>query len=459
MAENNQKNNSKEAGLRGISVTVLAKYGIILMFLMVAAIVVLIVELLATNARIIEKTEHYSLCNEAVISIQEASSYLTEESREYVLTEDTTHIENYFYEVEQLKRREKGAEVLNEYNIDLTNAAYNNAIDLSKKLEQMEIHAMKLVLVAEGRENQVGLPDPIKEYELSDYELGLSPDKQKEKASYIIYSTVYRTMQNQISSALESFRTDMMQVLTNELNQSSNLHTMLINLLIVAIIIMFSVIFFSMIIIHEAMIKPLTISNECISKNIRIPLRGCVELKQLAVTYNKMYEKNILNSSDRRYSGKRDRTTGAINQVGFSERLYDITHESIVSALVLYEVDDFEEYKKYHSKESISVLMIEIYNNLCNIVEQRDQIYKIDEGIFAVIYPDMTSADRQNLQIMFDKFQDRASKLSALQEVTISAGVSTTDVAGFGNGLFNNANVALYRAKDKGGGRLGFYEM
>ena len=47
---------------------------------------------------------------QAAVRLQEASDYLTDESRRFAITGEWSHLENYFVEVNETKRREKALE-------------------------------------------------------------------------------------------------------------------------------------------------------------------------------------------------------------------------------------------------------------------------------------------------------------------------------------------------------------
>ena len=73
-------------------------------------------------------TSQFQTVAQASISLQDASDYLTDESRLFAISGEWKHLENYFVEVNESKRREKALEQMRGYG--------QKAKDLKKQYEK-----------------------------------------------------------------------------------------------------------------------------------------------------------------------------------------------------------------------------------------------------------------------------------------------------------------------------------
>ena len=447
----------EEKKLAGISIQSLTKMGTIMLVAVAIGIVFLVVEIIATNNEILKDTEDYTLCNGAIVQIREASYYLTDQCRQYVKTENYTYLSNYFTEVNRTKRRENASKTLVSHNIDLDNQEYVEALALSQDMQRIEIHAMKLMAVSLGMGTDERIPEEVRAYELSAYERNLTARELKDRANMVVYSGSYLQKEAELTDKLEKFRLNITETLSNELDESSQYHTFLIHLLIGLLSVLFAVLFFSVVILGDSVVKPINIYLECIGNNMRMPLRGSVETQRLAASFNRMYEKHHLYEAYKKYEGKLNHVTGAINSVGFNEELFEVRYQEKKATLVLIEIDDFEELEKYHSKDSINIIIVEIYNLLGKIIDFKEDIFQIDKGMFGLFVYNKDSADIESIKKTFNNLRERIINSPLASEVSVSVGVAFTDISGYDQTLYNNANVALYQQKDMGGNGIQFY--
>jgi len=448
----------EERKLKGVSIKSLTSIATISIIIYAIIIVVLIVEIIFTNTKVTQDTNDYTICSDALVEMKDASYYLTSQCRRFAESGNIKFMDSYFEEINTTQRREHAISQLEEYSIDLTNSQYRQALEASEELEVYERHAMKLLVVSLELDRFYDIPKPVQDYELTTMEIHLNKGGQRDRARMILYSDQYMNCQSKVTDNLEAFRASITQTLKEELEKSTNHHLLLINIFIVFLILLFASIFFAIIIIGDAVVNPINIFLECINNNIRMPLRGSIETQQMAIAYNTMFEKHMMYENDKKRVGQRDHLTGALNTIGFNETLYDIRHDSKKVALVLMEIDDFDVITKYHSKDSVSVILIEIYNILGMMTEYKDEVYRIDQGLYGVFIFGISSEDKDICADIYSKFISKLKESNISDDVTVSVGVAFSDISGYDNGLYNNANVALYQTKDRGGNDISFYE-
>jgi len=149
----------------------------------------------------LEKTlDENILRNIYLDNFEEASDYLTDQSREYIRTYDPIYMEKYFEELEGFKRREAAIERLEENGTsEIEINLLKSALDKSNALAEQEIHAMAIVskLIGYDRER---LPQRIKDYEFSDIEKQATADALKKTADNLVNGSKYEADKKEISS-------------------------------------------------------------------------------------------------------------------------------------------------------------------------------------------------------------------------------------------------------------------
>ncbi len=445
--------------IKGISVSAVAKLAAFFLVFFLVGIVIVVVEIISTNDKVSAATQDYNMCVDAIVDIRNSSYYLSDECRQYVETENYTHVYNYFYELDTSKRADNAVNVLNSNNIDLADEDFVTAMKMAKELQKHEIYAMKLVLLANGyQEDDTKTPALIKNCKLTEYEKSMSPELLKEKARHEICSSVYLNQQDILTTSIDDFRSTITKNLANELDSTSEQHVLMIEIMIIIVVCLFAVIFGFVIILGDSVIKPISIYLQCINDGIRMPMRGAVEIQKLAQTYNNMFEKRDISKRAVKYDGKRVRVTGAVNNFGFNETIYDISQVMRDTALIYIEIDEFDEVKRFKSQSSINILNIELYNMICMLAKNKDDIFELEEGLFAIFIFDVTSESKSYIEEEFSKLHYRIQTSDSTSDITVSAGVAFTDISGYNASLMNNANVALYKAKDRGGDCIMFYD-
>ena len=92
-------------------------------------------------------TEEYIVCRQSADDVQDASNYLTWEVREFAMTGEAIHVENYFREALVTQRREHATETINRYLNGADRSQYlKQAVAYSNELMEYEYYAMRLAI-------------------------------------------------------------------------------------------------------------------------------------------------------------------------------------------------------------------------------------------------------------------------------------------------------------------------
>ena len=138
--------------------------------------------------RLNEATDAYIDCQQDCFDMKAASDYLTFNARSFVMNGDVEHLNNFFYEVNVNQRRDKALKSLESLlPADTESILYlKNALQTSNDLIQIELHAMRLS-AASFHLDEALLPEELKAYVLTEDELSLLEEEQKDKAVDLLF--------------------------------------------------------------------------------------------------------------------------------------------------------------------------------------------------------------------------------------------------------------------------------
>ena len=181
-----------------------------------------------------------ALARRDVTNFLSASDYLTEQCRLYVITENYEYVENYFYEINELKRRETAMEMLYTNGGQGTKEYHylEQSYDLSSSLMENEIHAMKLIAYMNNVPEE-DMPPQLKDYKLYTGEKEYTRYIQKELANILVFGDIYihkkENMVKKIDACDNLINTNSIQK-RDALSQEMTKHLQIIFLLLAIIV-------------------------------------------------------------------------------------------------------------------------------------------------------------------------------------------------------------------------------
>jgi len=144
----------------------------------------------------------YKEAYSCVSSFEEGSEYLSDNIRRYVINMNKDYVDNYFREADLLKRRESAIERLHTFSEtnQLEMQLFDEAMELSKELEQIDLHAMALLYEISPYDNP---NEKVLNYKLSDLEKSMSSYNKQELAYSLIFSNEYNDKRNIITEKVK----------------------------------------------------------------------------------------------------------------------------------------------------------------------------------------------------------------------------------------------------------------
>jgi len=402
----------------------------------------------------------YSDVSQTAIKLQDGSDYLTEEARFFVLSTDFTHLENYFYERNQNRRRELAIEELSALHpVESVLENLSSALEQSHILEELEIYAMALVVQAKHLDENPSykIPDEIKMVELKDEDLALTDEYKIAKAWLLMFSEDYMNQKHSISELKENAINQIFeyteQTHSNRYKRLKELFFRMI--IIIALILVSTILLFICIIV--LVIIPLNNNIHNIRTGKKLNKTKTQEFNILTSTYNDMFDKNEANEILLRHKAEHDELTGLINRNAYSQILNALKDAPL--ALILIDVDLFKQINDEYGHPVGDKVLQKVAKVLQENFRAHDYVARIGGDEFAVVMTDFTDskmiADTISSKMMQIK-EYLGTKTQDLPAVTLSCGIEIS-VDGYTETVYEHADEALYNVKRSGRNGFKFY--
>lgn len=408
---------------RKIEIRKVSCVGLWITLLLALAFVFLIIqgenEFFALN----ESTEQYIQGEKAVQQFEKGADYLTEQVRMYVMTGDTSYMDAYFVESNQVKSREKALDIFKNY-FDRTSSfsALKAALDSSLELMTTEYYAMRLVCEANDV-LQSSWPDEIKAVELSKEDEKLSDDEKIEKAQHLVTEKTYQEMKDIIAEEVTNCETKLIRQTRHYQGKTMTIFSSMYSKLQIGIVLMVLLMISSYVMMRRLIVKPLISYDESIKLGEILPVIGAVELQNLAVTYNEIYVAN-----------------------------------KETEKLILVDVDVFKAVNDTFGHGIGDQILRKVASVLKKQFRNIDYVCRIGGDEFAVIMVNSASDKRCTIQKKIEEANEELSNpTDSLPAVSLSVGVAFSDRKNPNGSISNDADTALYYIKEHGRHNCGFY--
>lgn len=404
----------------------------------------------------VDSSNEYSVVSKAAINLQTGSDYLTEQVRYFVITRDIGHMKNYFEERDVTKRRETAIEELKkQQSMGKAVDFLESALFESKKLENLEYYAMRLMVDALGIKDSSDfiIPESVKLVQLSEKDKALSNDYKISQAWLLLFSNEYLAEKNMIASYKS-------MALTEIFNQSQKIHDESFDQLhksykniqvLVIMIFVTGLLFFLSIVFH--IIKPLYIFIKNIKENKMLPLTNTEELNILCKTYNEMYMRYSANEVRLKQKAEHDQLTGLINRTALDEIRQSLSKSKDRIALLLIDVDRFKQINDTFGHVTGDQVLKHVADSLSSCFRQTDYVGRTGGDEFVVIMTGCAGSRDELEELIRSKVLLLREKLQAppadVPAPTVSIGIAINE-EGYSDSLYGNADFALYKVKKAG---------
>ena len=404
--------------------------------------------------------QDYIAYEKAVAQLQYGSDNLTKQVHLATSTGRQKYIDAYFEEANVTKNREHALDDLRSLggNMDAV-SSLEDGLASSVELMNTEYYAMRLVEEAMGTEMS-SWPDEIKDVKLSAEDAALSSSDKLRVAQRMVISPEYEDMKDTISSKISAALNTLTEDISTRQKLAANVFTDVFREIVICVLLFAGMMLLICLIMRFWIVKPLLDYNESIQNGSILPVHGACEIQTLARTYNKIYEENEEREMLMKHQAEHDPMTELLNRGSFDRILKLYEKDENEFALILIDVDNFKNINDTYGHAAGDLILKKVAKLLTNAFRSIDYICRIGGDEFAVIMVQMTS----DLCYTITKKIAEVNRLLANPEdgepaVTLSVGVAFTDRKTEGDSLFNNADCALYYAKEHGRNGCHFYPV
>lgn len=400
------------------------------------------------------ETDEYIRMHDSARMMTDASDYLTEQVRCFAETGDIEHLNNYFDEANNVKRRDKALEEI-EAIAGRSKAfdALSQSMNESVVLMDREYYSMKLTAIAHGIDLST-LPPEVRDVKISDADAALSHAEMDEIARSMLYDDTYhyekQKIMDNMKTCLDELEKDVDAKQKYTVENFGHILGVQRALIITAIVMILLAIVLTLLLL----VGPLLHAVVYIRADEPIPIKGSKEFQFLAKTYNVMYEANKEQKEKLAYDATHDALTGLYNRSGYDFYMKNTNWDD--SALIILDIDKFKSVNDTNGHEKGDEVLCKAAKSIKDSFRSQDYVCRLGGDEFAVILvhinEDSKSIIRNKVNAINKILHDTSD---GLPESALSAG------AAFGNGessdeVFRRADAALYKVKSSGGGDCAF---
>jgi diguanylate cyclase (GGDEF)-like protein len=406
---------------------------------------------------LIDTMQKYQTCEEDADLLDEASAYLTEQARLYVMNLNPEYMDAYFAELQDECRREQAMEALQDYHLrDEIYAALQNAFECSNRLAEREIYAMELAAASVEYDMSAFLEE-FPELVLDEADASLAPEEMQEKARGLLFDAEYLAAKAEI----QSYISEALSPILEETQQESHgygeglKHAILQERIALGVLFLSDALMFIFIMLLIG--RPLKIFVQRIQEEKQLDVIGGREFQYLANTYNQMYFQNIAYREMLERKAERDALTGIMNRGAFDQTAGLLQGKEQPIALLVVDIDNFKLINDTYGHKTGDQILQKVARLLHGSFRSSDSVARFGGDEFAVIMSEMT---KECHQIIRKKVEGMNTILQhpddGLPPVSLSIGIAYGD--GYSQKLFEEADAALYEVKRNGRCGCALYE-
>ena len=401
-----------------------------------------------------EVTEEYIESRQAISAMKEASNYLTDESRSFVIGGDPRHLQRYLDEVQRTKRREQALDVLAGYKEAAASyKALVSAAESSRALEEVEMYAMRLKAESAGMLEQslkTSFPNTV----LSAEDAALSAEEKEEKAVQMLFDENYQMQQDGITQNISTSMQDLIEDIRDVQMDSYEETLRLLRWLFVSILLVLGVLFLILIVTANYVILPLNRGVAFIREHKMLPVRGAAEYAYLAEAYNGMLQKTHKDQEILSYEASHDELTNLYNRKAFEKKREELAGTD--HAMLLVDVDYFKSVNDTHGHEIGDKVLKNVASILASCFRTEDYICRIGGDEFVILMQHMNESLKHVAEAKILRVRELLKKTEGLPSTTVSIGIAFSSKEGEED-MFRKADEALYAVKETGRNGYAFY--
>jgi methyl-accepting chemotaxis protein len=246
------------------------------------------------------------------LELAQASDYLTDQARQFAVTGEIEHLQNYWQEIEVTQTRDHVLTQLKDLGaspdkLNLLLTAKQN----SDALVATETRSMRLVLAA-LQIPKPAMPSAVAAWQLSDKDQALSAENQMQVARKIMFDIQYHSDKNHIMAPIKEFQDSINTQANNEVQITQHTRK-IINIILNSLTILIPLgigtilwFFWHQISVPITKYTQILQQDHINSANLILPLLGTQELQLLAQAFNQQFQENQQQFQEKQHQLKKN---------------------------------------------------------------------------------------------------------------------------------------------------------
>lgn len=439
---------------KGISLRITSILMFIVSLAITAALLFTAVETVRSFRRLAAATDDYMELEDAADTLMAASDYLTEEAQAYTAIGDRQHMDNYFREANETRRRENALYVLKQKAPE-SNAFHQlqQAMTGSLDLMNREYYAMRLTAEAKG---ETDLPTEVEAVELSEADRKLDAQQKMDLSRELMHDAEYYRQKENIRADMGSCVETLKKETHDAQDRMEKSARRMLGWMIALIIIQSGGILVMLWMNSTLGIRPVLRAVDHIRKDEELPIIGAHEFRYLAGTYNKMYAAYKRSIENLNFKASHDELTGVYNRAGYE--LIRTSVDPATTAMLIFDADIFKDVNDTEGHETGDEVLKKIATVLSEHFRSDDYVCRVGGDEFVVFMVHLKHNPEKLIETKVERINEALSDTSdGLPAISLSAGVALPNENADSQEMFRRADLALYYVKEHGRHGCCFY--
>ena len=309
---------------------------------------------------------------------------------------------------------------------------------------------MRLMLEA-AEEDSAEWPQELLDTVLSEEEVALSWREKLRAAQKLVRSEVYQENKNAIASAITAYRDTMAtETRAQQIEAAASLSSILRQLEFHTILLLLMILV-NWGVAYLLLMRPIASYITHVRRGETMPELGAMELRELAASYNEMFEENHEKQRIIRREAERDALTDLLNRRHFERTMEAYKQAGNPFALVIVDIDTFKTINDTMGHSVGDAVIKRVAAMLGSAFRGGDHVCRVGGDEFAIIVSDLTKADAAVIQRKMAVINEQlAVPENGVPSVSLSSGVAFANNKKAAEKIFENADLALYQVKKNG---------
>lgn len=406
-----------------------------------------------------DETERFIQCENALQQMQAGSDYLEKQVSQYVQTGQYIHMDFYLKEIRETQRYENACDYLQqEFGGTTAIKPLESAVAYEEKLREQEFYIMRLMAEVSFADEALW-PEEIRGIALAAEDAALEQEQKQERALEILSGHAYKILRTNEDNYIVGAKQALGQQTRNNQNHAQTVFRDVYLKFETGVAVLIVLVLLICIILWKLVIAPLKMYGKSIVKGEIFPVVGARELQELATTYNKVYQENLVAQKLIRHEAEHDALTDALNRGAFDKILSIYEQGDTSFAMIMVDVDVFKQVNDTYGHSVGDKILVKVADNLQREFRSIDYICRIGGDEFAIVMVDVGSDLKEVVREKIAQVNENLSNpTDGLPAVSLSVGVAFSDRENPGDSIFKDADKALYKVKNSGRNNCGFYE-